>query len=88
MLQHDRRRGDRSVRKRTKRRQDRRGHPTPPADGGEAGQSAGSGSFLGQIGLFETPNGLAHGLAVIPAAIVAALVIYPITRLVQFLARR
>ena len=44
--------------------------------------------FLGQIGLFETANGLPHGPAAIGLAIVAAVLIYPITRLVGMLRRR
>ena len=74
--------------KRAKGRSERRGRPPQPGQNGDIGQGVKSDSFLGQIGLFETGNGLAHGLAVIPAAIVAAVVIYPITRLVQFLSRR
>jgi hypothetical protein len=56
---------------------------------GEGGTAApGSGGLLGQVGLFETANGLPHGPAAIALAIVAALVIYPITRLVRFVTRR
>ena len=44
--------------------------------------------FLGQVGLFETANGLPHGPAAIGLAIVAAVLIYPITRLVGLLRRR
>lgn len=53
-----------------------------------SGPVAGSGSFLGQIGLFESANGLPHGPGAIALAIVAALVIYPISRLVRFVTRR
>ncbi len=48
----------------------------------------GSGGFLGQVGLFETANGLPHGPAAIALAIVAAIVIYPIAKLVGMLRRR
>lgn len=50
--------------------------------------SVGSGGFVRQIGLFETANGLPHGLSAIVAAIVLALVVYPISRLVRSVARR
>lgn len=53
-----------------------------PAPGG------GTDDFLGQIGLFETANGLPHGPAAIALAIVAAVLIYPITRLVALMRRR
>ena len=58
---------------RSKRRARSRGRVSE--DGGPA---AGSGSFLGQIGHFESANGLPHGPGAIVLAIVAALVIYPI----------
>jgi hypothetical protein len=48
----------------------------------------GTGGFFGQVGLFETANGLPHGPAAIVLAIVAAVVVYPITRLVGRLRRR
>jgi hypothetical protein len=47
----------------------------------------GTGSFLGQLGLFETGNGLAHGPGLIVLAFAVALVVYPIRRLVRFLRR-
>jgi hypothetical protein len=50
--------------------------------------SGGTDDFLGQVGLFETANGLPHGPAAIALAIVAAILIYPITRLVGMLRRR
>ena len=53
-----------------------------PAGGG------GTDDFLGQVGLFETANGLPHGPAAIALAIVAAILIYPITRLVGMPRRR
>lgn len=48
----------------------------------------GSNGFLGQIGLFETANGLPVGPLAIVLAFVLALVVYPISRLVRFVARR
>jgi hypothetical protein len=48
----------------------------------------GTGDFLGQVGLFETGNGLPFGPVEIALAIVAAVLIYPITRLVGLLRRR
>jgi hypothetical protein len=48
----------------------------------------GTGGFFGQVGLFETANGLPHGPAAIALAIIAAVVVYPITRLVAWLRRR
>jgi hypothetical protein len=56
-----------------------------PTDGDRA---TGSGSLAGQVGLFETANGLPHGPGAIALAILAAVVIYPISRLVRFLRRR
>ena len=50
--------------------------------------AAGTGGFLGQVGLFETANGLPHGPVAIALAIVAAILIYPIARLVGMLRRR
>ena len=50
--------------------------------------AGGTDDFLGQVGLFETANGLPHGPAAITLAIVAAILIYPITRLVELLRRR
>lgn len=54
----------------------------------DGSRPSGSGGFLGQIGLFETGNGLPHGPAAVALAIVAALVIYPIARFVRYLTRR
>ena len=51
-------------------------------------EPAGSGSFMGQIGLFETANGLPHDLIAVVAAIAAAIAIYPISRFVRFVTRR
>ena len=50
--------------------------------------AGGSGGFLGQVGLFETANGLPHGPPAVALAIVAAILIYPITRVVGMLRRR
>lgn len=50
--------------------------------------SVGSGGFLRQIGLFETANGLPHGSSAMAVAIVLALVVYPVSRLIRFVARR
>ena len=58
----------------------------PPNASGD--RPVGTGGFLGQIGLFETANGLPHGLTAIVGAVVAALVIYPISRLIRSLTRR
>jgi hypothetical protein len=58
------------------------------SSGDPGSTEAGSADLIGQVGLFETANGLPHGPAAIALAIVAAIVIYPISRLVRFLARR
>ena len=47
-----------------------------------------SDDFLGQLGLFETGNGLPHGPMAIAVAILAALVVYPISRIIKMLIRR
>jgi hypothetical protein len=46
-------------------------------------QAGGTGGFLGQVGLFETANGLPHGPAAVALAIGAAILIYPVTRLIR-----
>jgi len=51
-------------------------------------EATGTGGFLGQVGLFETANGLPHGPVAIVLAIAAALVLYPVTRLARRLSRR
>ena len=51
-------------------------------------EPTGTGGFLGQVGLFETANGLPHGLLAIVLAVAAALVIVPLTRLARMLDRR
>lgn len=55
---------------------------------GAPAASEGSGGFLAQIGLFETGNGLPHGVFAIVLAIAAAIVVYPISRFVRYVARR
>ena len=62
-----------------------RGRRSSPTD--EPG-TAGSDDFVGQIGLFETGNGLPFGPLEIALAFVAAVLIYPITRLIGMLRRR
>ena len=49
---------------------------------------SGTGGFLGQIGLFESANGLPHGPVAIVLAIAVAIVIVPLTRLARLLTRR
>ena len=61
---------------------------SPAAEKASPGGEGGSGGFLGQVGLFETANGLPHGPAAIALAILAAIVIYPVTRLVRIARRR
>lgn len=51
-------------------------------------EATGTGGFLGQVGLFETANGMPHGPMAILVAIAAAVVIYPLVRLARFVARR
>ena len=50
--------------------------------------TAGSDDFIRQIGLFETGNGFPFGPVEIALAIIAAVLIYPITRLVALMRRR
>ena len=50
--------------------------------------TTGSDDFVGQLGLFETGNGLPFGPLEIALAIVAAILIYPITRLIGLPRRR
>jgi len=54
----------------------------------EQAESSGTGGFLGQVGLFETANGLPHGPVAIALAVMAALVIYPVGRILGALRRR
>jgi hypothetical protein len=58
------------------------------ASGDKGSPEAGAGDLVGKVGLFETANGLPHGPAAIALAIIAAIVIYPISRLVRFVQRR
>ena len=69
---------------RARRKSRIRGSPATddPAKGG------GTDDFLGQVGLFETGNGLPFGPVEIVLAFVAAVLIYPVTRLVRRLLRR
>jgi hypothetical protein len=55
---------------------------------GPATDAAGADDFVGQLGLFETGNGFPFGPFEIALAIVAAVLIYPITRLIGLLRRR
>jgi hypothetical protein len=54
----------------------------------EESGTAGSDDFIGRIGLFETGNGFPFGPFEIALAFVAAVLIYPIARLVGILRRR
>ena len=64
----------------------RRRRRTQRQDGRDETRTAGKGSngFLGQIGLFETANGIPHG----PAAIALAIVVVPVRRLVRYVISR
>ena len=44
--------------------------------------------FLGQIGLFETANGIPHGPAAIALGIVVAILVVPVRRLVRYVISR
>jgi hypothetical protein len=55
----------------------------PRTEPAPAEPATGTGGFFGQIGLFEAGNGLAHGPAAIALAVAAAIVIYPVMRLVR-----
>ena len=50
--------------------------------------SEGTGGFLGQVGLFESANGLPHGPIAIVLAIAVALIVYPIGRIARWATRR
>jgi len=69
-----------------KRRRRSAGPSKRDADDGPA--PAGSGGFLGPLGIYETGNGLPHGPTAIVLAIIVAIVVYPVTRLVRALTRR
>ena len=60
-------------------------HRSPATDDPAA---SGTGGFVGQVGLFETANGLPHGPAAIALAIVAAILIYPVMRVVRMVRGR
>jgi hypothetical protein len=62
--------------------------PAPSKRPKEDDKATGSGGFLGQVGLFETANGMPHGPLAVIVAIAAAVVIYPLTRLARRLTRR
>ena len=68
-----------------RRRRGSSGRRPPATD--EPG-AAGSDAFVGQLGLFETGNGFPFGPFEIALAIVAAVLIYPVTRLIGLLRRR
>jgi len=55
---------------------------------GEGDKASGTGGFLGQVGLFESANGLPHGPVAIVLAIAVAIVVVPLTRLARMLSRR
>jgi hypothetical protein len=55
---------------------------------GEGSSAERSGGFIGQVGLFESANGMPHGPVSIALAIVAAVLILPVTRFVRYLTRR
>ena len=60
----------------------RRRRRTQRQDGRDETRTAGKGSngFLGQIGLFESANGMPHGPAAIALAIVVAILVVPVRR--------
>ena len=67
----------------------RRGHGEPRSHRPtETVPTGGTGGFAGQIGLFETGNGLPVGPLEIALAVVGAVLIYPVTRLVGIVRRR
>lgn len=70
------------------RRSRRRKHGASRPSGGAGAPASGSGGWLGQVGLFETANGLPHGPGAIALGILALIVVYPITRLARMMARR
>jgi len=65
-----------------------RGSSRRPSTSSDDPKAAGTGGFLGQVGLFETANGMPHGLGAIALAIGAAILIYPIARVVAMFRRR
>ena len=56
--------------------------------GTRASEPEGTGGFLGQVGLFESANGLPHGPIAIVLAIAVALIVYPIGRIARWATRR
>jgi hypothetical protein len=61
-----------------------RGQGTPTADEPvDPAPAEGTGGFVGQIGLFETGNGIPVGPVEIALAVLAAVLIYPVMRLVR-----
>ncbi len=66
----------------------RRGSRRRRPDGTGDRAAEGTGGFLSQVGLFESANGLPHGPAAVALAIAAALVIYPVMRLVRMVRGR
>ena len=68
----------------------RRRRRTQRQDGRDETRTAGKGSngFLGQIGQFETANGIPHGPAAIALAIVVASLVVPVRRLVRYVISR
>ena len=65
--------------------------PSPgkrPGSRTRATEPEGTGGFLGQVGLFESANGLPHGPVAIVLAIAVALIVYPIGRIARWATRR
>ena len=65
--------------------------PSPgkrPGSHTRASEPEGTGGFLGQVGLFESANGLPHGPVAIVLAIAVALIVYPIGRIARWATRR
>ncbi len=69
------------------RRKRLHGRPAGRADDGEPARE-GSAPLVGQVGLFETANGLPHGPVAIVLAIAAAVVLVPLTRIARSIVRR
>jgi hypothetical protein len=59
---------------------------TPDRDAGP--EPDGTGGFLGQVGLFETANGLPHGPLAIVVAVGLAILTYPTYLLSRVVRRR
>ena len=71
-----------------KRRRGTAGRSPSPSEPVHGPSGSSTNGFIGQIGLFETGNGLPHGPLEIVLAIVAAIVVYPFTRLFRMARRR